>query len=116
MDTNRILADLRAERNRIDRAIIALEALNGRGTHTTGTERRAYPTATAAQPAATQPHARRNISAAGRKRISEAAKKMWAKRKKAPRVDARRPMGAATKRKLSQLAKARWAKQKGQTT
>jgi len=49
------------------------------------------------------------MSAAGRKRISEAAKKMWAERKKAKLVSSRRPMSPATKRRLSQLAKARWA-------
>ena len=112
MDTNRILADLRAERNRIDRAITALEALDGTGSRTTTTERRARLTATVAQPATKQPHARHRMSAAGRKRISEAAKKMWAERKKAATPRRGRPMSAATKRKLSQLAKARWAEQK----
>lgn len=117
MDTNRILADLRAERKRIDRAIIALEALAGTGTRTTTTERRARPTAIAAQPATKQPHARRRMSAAGRKRISEAVKKMWAERKKATILNPRRPMSAATKRKLSQSAKARWSeKKKAKTT
>jgi len=116
MDTNRILADLRAERNRIDRAITALEALNGTAARTT-TERRARPTATAAQPATKQPRVRRRMSAAGRKRISEAAKKMWAERKKAAILSPGRPMSAATKRKLSQSAKARWSeKKKAKTT
>jgi len=117
MDTNRILADLRAERNRIDRAITALEALDGTGSRTTTTERRARPTAT--QPATKQPHARRRMSAAGRKRISEAAKKMWAERRKATAIPRpRRAMSAATKRKLSRSAKARWSEQqkKAKTT
>ena len=110
MEIKRILADLRAERNRLDRAITALEALNGRASRDT-TER---PTTTATQPATKQPHAgRRRMSAAGRKRISEAAKKMWAERKKATTIPSpRRAMSAATKRKLSQLAKARWAENK----
>jgi hypothetical protein len=112
MDTDLILADLRAERNRIDLAIIALEALNGTGARTTTTERQARPTATVAQLAANQPHARRRMSAAGRKGISEAAKKMWAERKKATIPNGRRTMSAATKRKLSQSAKARWAQRK----
>jgi diphthamide biosynthesis methyltransferase len=57
------------------------------------------------------------MSAAGRKRISEAAKKMWAERKKATILSPGRPMSAATKRKLSQSAKARWSeKKKAKTT
>jgi hypothetical protein len=57
MHIDQIVADLRAERDRIDQAITALD----------GTERR---------------RGRRRISAAGRKRISEAMKKRWAARKK----------------------------------
>jgi|SRR5271154_4833475 len=112
MDTNRILADLQAERNRIDRAITALEALNGTGARTTNSKRRARPPATAAQSSTKQPRVRRSMSVAGRKRISEAAKKMWAERKKASLPNSRRPMSAATKRKLSQSAKVRWAQRK----
>jgi hypothetical protein len=110
MDTNRILADLRAERNRIDRAISAIEELNGRAIALTRTVRSA---SAAPLSADMQPVARRRISAAGRKRISEAAKKMWSERKKANGPYRRRPMSAATKRKLSLAAKARWAQQKG---
>ena len=111
MEISRMLADLRAERNRIDRAITALEALNPSASSDVA-EDRAHPTPTAAQLATKSPRAGgRGISAAGRKRISETAKKMWAERKKA-NIPNRRPMSAATKRRLSQLAKARWAAKK----
>jgi hypothetical protein len=119
MEIDRMLAELRAERNRLDRAITALEALDGTGARTTTLERRARPTATADQPATKQPPARRRMSAAGRKRISEAAKKMWAERRKATAIPSpRRAMSAATKRKLSRSAKARWSEQqkKAKTT
>lgn len=116
MDTKRILADLRAERSLIDRAIAALEAINGTGIRATTPKRRARSTATSANPDTRRLRARRSINAAGRKRISEAAKKMWAKRKKGSLPSGRRPMSAATKRKLSQLAKARWAERKRNAT
>jgi len=59
MNTAAILSQLKAERERIDKAIAALEGLESRGT-------------------AKQPRRRRRLSAAARKRISEAAKKRWA--------------------------------------
>ncbi len=94
MDTNRILAELRAERHRIDQAITALESLNHAGA---STHRAASPK-------------RRHMSAAGRKAISDAAKAMWAERKKKTRP--RRHMSAATRKRLSALAKQRWAERK----
>ena len=74
MDTAQILADLRAQRNRIDDAITALEALNG--------------TKPLGKPAATidvnqaSPTVRRTMSPAARKRISEMMKKRWEERRK----------------------------------
>jgi hypothetical protein len=94
MDTNRILAELRAERQRIDQAITALESLNHAGAST----RRAASTK------------RRHMSAAGRKAISDAAKAMWVERKKKTRP--RRHMSTATRKRLSVLAKQRWAERK----
>jgi hypothetical protein len=60
------------------------------------------------------------MSAAARKRISEAMKQRWAKwqRKSAPKKSApvktktRPAMSAAAKKKLSNLMKARWAAKK----
>jgi hypothetical protein len=65
MDTKQILNQLHAERNRIDRAIAAIEAI-----HSDSVSR-----STSASP-----HKRRRsrMSAAGRKRLSELMKKRWA--------------------------------------
>jgi hypothetical protein len=111
MDIQAIVADLEAERNRINQAISALEGL------TSTAPRRGRP------PKATSPGGRRRrMSPAARKRISEAMKQRWAKwkGKSAPKQDkatpkkitVRRPMSAAAKKKLSALMKARWAAKK----
>ena len=79
MDTRKILSELRAERERIERAISALESLNT-ATHRPGPRAAAArPQAPAAKPA----RRRRHMSAAARKRMSEMMKKRWAERKKA---------------------------------
>jgi hypothetical protein len=106
MDTKQILADMKTELNRLNQAIAALESLGG--------------TAPATTPAAIAAPKRggRRMSAAGRKRISEAAKARWAARRKqtakpAPKkTGGRKPMSAATKKRLSLLAKRRWAARK----
>jgi hypothetical protein len=110
MDTEQILTDLRTERDRIDRAISALEGLDGTGT--------LKATAPGAQPAPAKARGRRRMSPAGRKRISMMMKARWAaKRKQAAKpastkAGARKPMSAAVKKRLSLLAKARWAARK----
>ena len=110
MDTNRMLADLRAERDRIDQAIGAIEALNGspvisqRGS-----------TQLLDQPLIRQAGEGSRISAAGRKRISEAAKKMWEQRRTQAGRRSRVAMSPETKKTLSQAAKARWAERKKRT-
>ncbi|MGO9516193.1 MAG: hypothetical protein ACLPND_04030 [Candidatus Korobacteraceae bacterium] len=71
MDIQNILGDLRAERERIERAIAALEGL-GSG------RRRGRPVGS--KNVAKNP--RRHMSAAARKRISEMMKQRWAERKK----------------------------------
>ena len=70
MDIQSILGDLKKERERIDRAIAALEGLGG--------PRRGRP---AGSHAATK-RPKRHMSAASRKRISEMMKQRWAERKK----------------------------------
>ena len=101
MDTTRILTELRAERQRIDQAITALESLGHAGASIRGRR--------VGKPA----RRRRHMSAAGRKRISEAAKAMWARRrKKAGKASTTRRMSAATRKRLSELAKQRWAERK----
>ena len=100
MDVKRILAELSAEREQIDRAITALESLGHAGTSIR--PRRAA-----------RLTRRHRMSAAGRKRISEAAKAMWVRRrKKAGKASTTRRMSAATRKRLSELAKQRWAERK----
>lgn len=115
MDTNRILADLRAERERLDQAIAALEALTPGGTIV----RRGRPAKAAAVKATRG--GRRQISAAGRARIAEAAKKMWERRKRKAGAGKKsastkaapvRKMSEAARKRISEAAKKRWAAQK----
>ena len=101
MDIQTIVSDLKAERNRIDQAISALEGL------TSAAPRRGRP------PKATSSDGKhRQMSPAARNRISEAMKQRWAKwkGKSAPKkAKGRPPMSAAARKKLSVLMKARWA-------
>jgi hypothetical protein len=103
MDIANIVAALEEQRTRIDHAIAALEGLGSAA-------RRGRPPKTGAGTG-------RRMSAAARKRISEAMKQRWAKRKgksaptkSAPAKKKTHPaMSAAARKKLSDLMKARWA-------
>jgi hypothetical protein len=64
MNITALLSQLRAERDRVDQAIAALQALDGTGQ-------------SAAPPKAAR-RGRRKMSAAARKRIAAAQKKRWA--------------------------------------
>jgi len=79
MDTNRILAELRAERDRIDRAIAAIEGLNSTGHRRVGRPPRAVQ----------QPRRRSRMSAAARRKLSRLLKQRWAQGKMKPRAKAR---------------------------
>ncbi len=110
MDTKNILSDLRAELDRINQAIAALESLNDTGSHPAA----AY---TAAGGSASKP--RRGISAAGRRRISEAAKARWAKMRgktakaASPKQSgSRRQMSPAARKRISEMMKKRWAERR----
>ena len=101
MDIGNVVAALKQERDRIDRAIAALEGLSS-------AVRRGRP------PKAVSTTGRQGggMSAAARKRISEAMKQRWAKwkGKSAPKKAKTRPaMSAGARKKLSALMKARWA-------
>jgi hypothetical protein len=72
VDLQRIVSELKKERDRIDRAIVALED----GVIT------AKQSKTASTPGVTRKSRKRRLSAAGRKRISEAMKKRWAARRR----------------------------------
>jgi hypothetical protein len=132
MDTEKILTELRGQRERIEHAIAALEAL------TSGAVGAPPALAAKAPPAPATPLARvitaearrrmaegsrrrwqiakggarpsGNLSAAGRQRIVAAAKKMWAERKKVGVVH----VSLAARRRLSELARKRWAARKRQ--
>ena len=138
MDIAKILTDLRGERDRLDQAIAALESLNSPGA---AVARRGRPPATAARKPerpkggttfeyganeATNkpPHGgRRTMSAAAKKRISEGAKRRWARLRaisesKAPeakkatvarKAAPARHMSAAARKRISEAAKKRWA-------
>ena len=72
MDLSRIVSELKKERNRIDKAITALN----------GTDiQRAAKTSTV-KPAARTPKGRGHLTPEGRKRLSEIMKKRWAERRK----------------------------------
>jgi len=77
MDIQNILGDLKKERDRIDRAIAALEGLGSAG------RRRGRPAGTASKGQGRR--RRRHMSAAARKRISEMMKLRWAERKRKSR-------------------------------
>ena len=66
VDTAAIIAELEARRDRINSAIEALQSKGGKGAAKKATNGR-----------------KRHLSAAARKRISDAMKKKWAQRKKA---------------------------------
>ena len=70
MDTNRILAELREERGRIDRAISVLENLNSTGRR-----------AATRGPRATARNRRGRMSAAARRKLSRLLKQRWAQGK-----------------------------------
>jgi hypothetical protein len=75
MDIQNILSNLKMERERLDRAITALEGIGS-----AGPRRRGRPVGSVSKSAAGRP--RRHMSAAARKRISEMMKQRWAERKR----------------------------------
>lgn len=72
MDTQQIISELEAERDRLEQAISALRGSlsGGRGFASAGKGRRG----------------RRRLSAAAKRRISEMMKKRWAERKRAAKA------------------------------
>ena len=106
MDTAQILADLRAQRSRIDNAITALEALNGTKPLGNGHD---LPTplgkpAAALDAKQASQTVRHTMSPAARKKIAAAQKARWAAKKKPakPVADAKQ---AATKKPVTKTAK-----------
>lgn len=104
MDLEIILVELRSQRTRLDQAISALEESAGPSARRAGRPPKAA--------SITRRQGRRHMSAAARKRISEAMKQRWANRKRKSgreKTEPRRGMSAAARKKLSALMKARWA-------
>jgi hypothetical protein len=118
MDAKTILADLRAERDRLNLAIAAIESLEG----TTAPVKRGRPAKSAATTVPTVK--KRTMSAAARKRIAEAQRKRWAAKRAAEKKPAAKTAKAsgkkaatketaprkATKRVVSPEARQRMAK------
>jgi Spy/CpxP family protein refolding chaperone len=75
LDLERIVADLKRERDRLSRAIAALEGIDTSGA---GTKR----SAGAPRQAASKRKRRHRLTPEGRKRLSEAMKKRWAERRR----------------------------------
>jgi len=73
LDTGRIVAELKTERNRLSQAITALEGLSPRTT----ARKSAVP-----HRAAGSKKKRGHLTPEGRKRLSESMKKRWAEKKK----------------------------------
>jgi hypothetical protein len=115
MDFTQMVADLKAELNRIDHALAVLVGLGG-----ASRPRRGRPTKT--QVSLLAAPRKRTMSSAARKRIGAAIKLAWAKRKResapkkaatpAKKTTARKPMSPAARKKLADLMKARWAEKK----
>ncbi len=74
MNTQEIVKELKAERNRLDQAIAALDGAN--------TTEATLATDEQASEGAHAPRKRHGISAAGRKRLSMVMKQRWAERRK----------------------------------
>ena len=112
MDLDRIVAELKRERGRLEQAIAALEG--GVGRRAPIAKRRAAAAITSST------KQRGGISAAGRKRLSEAMKARWAARRSklasgpratsaATKRGAKRGMTAAARKRISEAMKKSWA-------
>jgi hypothetical protein len=113
LDLNAIVSELKSERDRIGKAIAALLEGAGLSTAAKSVAKRGRPKGRTG-----------GISAAGRKRLSEAMKARWAARKVKPAAKVsssvataassgkRRGMSAAGKRRISEAMKKRWAEKR----
>lgn len=83
MNLDAIIVELTQERNRIDQALSALQQSSGNDP--ANRKRRGRPPGSGSKtvPVSSGPRKRRQMSAAARKKISDAAKRRWATRKAA---------------------------------
>jgi hypothetical protein len=75
LDVDKIVADLKHERDRLSRAIVALEGAGTSGAGTTSS-------ASAARPAVSKKKKRGGLTPEGRRRLSESMKRRWAERRR----------------------------------
>jgi hypothetical protein len=75
VDTQRIVSELKAERNRLARAIAALDGTNSTRVAVAATNQ-------SSSNGARAPRKRHRLTAAGRKRLSMLMKERWAERRK----------------------------------
>lgn len=110
MDTVQFLADLRAQRDRINDAITALEALNGNAvTPAKSAVKAAKPAevkSTKSAPVASTASTKRMISPEARQRMAEAQQKRWAKKKRAVKVAAKKAAAPAVAAAVKEATKA----------
>ena len=114
MDTNQILTDLRAHRDRLDKAIAALELLGGGNDLPTPLGRpgpRTLTPASTVASAAPAAQGKRRISPEGMARIVAATKARWARVRAATKAPGagRRVLSAAARKAMSEASKRRWA-------
>jgi len=107
VNLQRIVAELKAERDQIDHAIAALNGLS--------TPRRRGRPPKAVQ-ASARPKRRRRMSAAARRKLSRLLKQRWAqgKMKRAKASKPVRKMSRAARKKIAAAQRARWAKVRAQ--
>ena len=106
MNIEQIVAELKTERDRINRALSAIEGLNSTGRH------RGRPAGSTNAPR----RGRRRISAAVRAKLSRLMKQRWAqgKMKRAQAPKPARRMSRAARKKIAAAQRARWAKVRAQ--
>jgi hypothetical protein len=96
-----VVAELRAERDQIDRAIAAIEGLNSTGHRRAGRPPSALPKS-------------RTFSAATRARMAAAQRARWAKAKPAQAAKPARRMSRAARKRIAAAQRARWTKVRAQ--
>ena len=112
MEITRILTELRAERDSIERAISALEAVNSTGRRGVGRPPRI----------AVTPRRRGRMSTAARRKLSRLLEQRWEEGKMKPGTKAKPPqafrrarrMSRAARNKIAAAQRARWAKLRAQ--
>jgi len=107
VNVQQIVAELKAERAKLDSAIAAIAGLNSTG------RRRGRPPGSTNAP---QKRGRRQLSAAARRKLSRLLKLRWAQgtMKRAKASKPARRMGRAARKRIAAAQRARWAKVKAQ--